>query len=213
MLEHEIGLAREVAIRPLVARRGTEQMTVQPRDELAERGAPRGVEPRFGQVLGGGLRRMELEGLVAIEVQQHGDEAVRERLGIPPLTGEALGALTMCARVLEPETHRPRDPPRRPRRGPRDPPHHVAHVREHPQERHDQEHQHCLKHRRMARLGSPKPVEETAQLLDEPVEQGAPRRPAIRGPREHLGDRPAQRVDRDALSQEGQDMGQTIPNR
>src|SRR5437879_4489838 len=83
MLVEEVGLRRERAVHLLVAWRGAEQVAVQACHELAQRGPAGGVEPRLAHVLGGGLGRVELERLVAIQVQQHRDEAVREGCGVP----------------------------------------------------------------------------------------------------------------------------------
>src|SRR5207244_4271957 len=112
MLVQEVDPGRERAVDLLVAGSGAEHVVVESGHELAQRGAPRLVEPRFAYILRGRLGWMELERLVAIELEQHRHEAVRQGLGVAARAGELLTMLAVGACVLERQARRTGHAPR-----------------------------------------------------------------------------------------------------
>src|SRR2546426_3201873 len=83
------GLRVEGVPRLGIARQAAKPVVIQARDEGRELGAARCVEPRLRGVFRRGLRRVELEHSLAVEVEHGGEETVRQRFSESPDGTEA----------------------------------------------------------------------------------------------------------------------------
>src|SRR5881409_3767240 len=81
------------------ARDGPEQVAIQLGDQGRQGGATGRVETRLGHVLGGCLGDVKAQCFPFVELQDRGHEAMRQRLDVPPKSGELLGPLEVGPRV------------------------------------------------------------------------------------------------------------------
>src|ERR1041384_806558 len=94
----------EFLVSPCVARHSREEVTVQARDERAQVRLPFCVHHRLADVFGRRLGEVKLDHSSRVEVQQKGEESMRERFPVSPSDRKVGGPIKVSTLVFHRST-------------------------------------------------------------------------------------------------------------
>src|SRR5712691_3302117 len=162
------GVAEHLVLAGIAGHR-PEEVAVQPCDELRERRAPPVGQPRFPDVLGRRLRRVEAQRLPPIELEDESEEAMPERFGVAAGACQLLSIAEMRGGIRDHSSPGAGFGASRPRRRAHDAPHDVPDVHQQRDESDDEESQADVEADRMLRSEPVEPLAQVMPLAHEPA--------------------------------------------